>query len=77
MKRKENDDELYLSNTFHFENCTVYVYRPILTPEERERRYDNIRRALRQIGPSLIAAQERKQKEMEEREQAEAENECN
>lgn len=70
MKRKGNDDELYLANTLHFENCTVYLYRPILTPEERERRYDNIRRVLQQIGPSLIAAEERrKQKEMEKNEQ--------
>ena len=72
MKRKGNDDELYLANVLHFDNCTVYLYRPILTPEERERRYENIRRALRRIGPSLIAAEERrKKKEMEEREQAE------
>lgn len=71
MKRKGNDDELYLANVLHFENCTVYLYRPILTPEERERRYDNIRRVLQQIGPSLIAAEEkrRKQKEMEKNEQ--------
>lgn len=70
MKRKGNDDELYLATVLHFENCTVYLYRPILTPEERERRYDNIRRVLQQIGPSLIAAEERrKQKEMEKNEQ--------
>nr|DAW32440.1 MAG TPA: hypothetical protein [Caudoviricetes sp.] len=54
MKRKGNDDELYLANVLHFENCTVYLYRPILTPEERERRYENIRRALRRIGPSQL-----------------------
>ena len=71
MKRKGNDDELYLANVLHFVNCTVYLYRPILTPEERERRYENIRRALRRIGPSLIAAEERrKKKEREEHEQA-------
>lgn len=71
MKRRGNDDELYLANVLHFENCTVYLYRPILTPEERERRYENIRRALRRIGPSLIAAEERrKKKEMEKNEQA-------
>lgn len=70
MKRKGNDDELYLANVLHFENCTVYLYRPILTAEERERRYDNIRRVLQQIGPSLIAAEERrKKKEMEKNEQ--------
>ena len=34
MKRKGNDDELYLANVLHFDNCTVYLYRPILTPEE-------------------------------------------
>lgn len=70
MKRRENDDEMYLSNTYHFENCTVYVYRPILTDEERERRYDSIRRMLQQIGPSIIAAEEkRKEREIEKNEQ--------
>lgn len=70
MNMIESNDKMYLAHTRRFENCTVYVYRPILTDEERERRYDSIRRMLQQIGPSIIAAEEkRKQKEMEKNEQ--------
>ena len=77
MKRKGCDDELYLANVLHFENCTVYLYRPILTPEERERRYENIRRDLRRIGSALIAAEERrKQKAREETEKEEHQRHC-
>ena len=30
---------------YHYNNCTVRVFRPILTDEERERRMENIKKA--------------------------------
>lgn len=52
-----------------FENCTAYVYHPILTPEERERRIERIKRA----AIELLIEEERVNMEMEKKAKEEAE----
>lgn len=38
-------DRYELTNTYKNDKCIVRVYRPILTDEERERRFEEIKRA--------------------------------
>ena len=39
------DDEYYLSDIIEGDNIKAYVYSPILTDEEKERRYEEIKQA--------------------------------
>lgn len=43
---KEQQDEYVLTEVRTYKNATVRVFRPILTEEERKRRYDRIEDAL-------------------------------
>ena len=46
---RETKDKYYDPIVFHNPNATVYVYRPILTEEERERRMKELYRATEAI----------------------------
>lgn len=63
MKREftwqKKQDEYYPPKIMHLPGCIATVYRPILTPEERERRMQKIYES----AASLIASHERAQRE--------------
>ena len=42
---KKSQDVYMEPEVFHYDNCTVKVYRPILSEEERERRMEQIKKA--------------------------------
>ena len=43
---KKSQDIYMEPEVFHCDNCTVTVYRPILSEEERERRIEQIKKAM-------------------------------
>ncbi len=43
----KNSQDVYMEpEVYHYNNCTVRVYRPILTEEERARRMEEIKKAV-------------------------------
>lgn len=42
---KKSQDTYMESEVYHYNNCTVRVFRPILTEEERARRMEAIKKA--------------------------------
>ena len=42
---KKSQDTYMEPEVYHYNNCTVRVYRPILTEEERARRMEEIKKA--------------------------------
>mgnify|MGYP006974599005 CR=1 FL=1 len=55
---KKSKDIYMEPEVFHYNNCTVRVYRPILTEEERARRMEAIKKA----AVDLVIAAERAKK---------------
>ena len=56
---KKSKDIYMEPEVFHYNNCTVRVYRPILTEEERARRMEAIKKATVDL---VIATERAKQK---------------
>ena len=57
MARAKVQQDVYVkSNTYVFGRDTVTVHRPILTEEERNKRYDACRKALADFGRYLVDA---------------------
>ena len=56
---KKSQDTYMESEVYHYNNCTVRVFRPILTEEERARRMEAIKKAAVDL---VIAAERAKQK---------------
>ena len=54
---KKSQDDYMEPENLHLDNCTVRVYRPILTDEERERRMEIIKKAAADF---IIAAERTK-----------------
>ena len=48
----------YRFKTLRYKNCTINVYRPILTPEEATKREKEVMDALEQLGRCLIRERE-------------------
>ena len=55
---KKSQDIYMEPEVYHYDNCIVRVYRPILTEEERERRMEAIKKAAVDL---VIAAERAKQ----------------
>ena len=49
---------IHMAEVYHYNNCTVRVYRPILTEEERARRMEAIKKAAVTL---IIATEKTKQ----------------
>ncbi len=45
VNMKKSQDVYMEPEVYHYNNCTVRVYRPILTEEERARRMEEIKKA--------------------------------
>ena len=56
---KKSQDIYMEPEVYHYDNCIVRVYRPILTEEERARRMEAIKKAAVDL---VIAAERAKQK---------------
>ena len=56
---KKSQDTYMEPEVYHYNNCTVRVYRPILTEEERARRMEAIKKAAVDL---VIATERAKQK---------------
>lgn len=52
----------YATKTLKFENCTVIVNRPILTPAEQKKREDEVALGLAMVYRDYIARKEREGK---------------
>lgn len=58
---KKSQDVYMEPEILHLDNCTVRVFRPILTDEERERRMERIKKAAAEL---LMSVERNKQKSM-------------
>ena len=46
-KNRKSSQDIYMEpKVYHHNNCTVRIYRPILSEEERERRMEEIKKTL-------------------------------
>lgn len=63
-------DEMKLTNVFKTKDCTVRVYRPVLTEKEREQRIEDFKKTCARV--MMQVEREHMQKEAEEKSAAEA-----
>lgn len=56
MKKAATETEWTLTKTIRVGNCTVVIYRPELTPEQRKAREQAVENALARYGRAAAAA---------------------